>query len=372
MHGPPGSGRAVFTYHSPYDMSSIIRYSLSPVAVTVLIASVGTEAEPEFLATGRAANRAAIESIHSFACRMTVTKTAAQATSSVAAHYWRAGDKVRAKAQKNDRSLDVVVKDQKKYTLTTIGGQTAQAFLNILASQDEGVGEFDAWSLGMLTLTDRSPPHRLLFVNEYIEKYLRNIKRVAKKNEEGRDYLVVELTLGQTTQELWLDPRANYLMARVMGTTTEKGDRPIKTHGEKTVTRFSEIAPAVFFPERITSKYYTNDSLDFTEEVVFSDIVVNRPLPPGMFDLRIPAYTEVRDYIQDQQYKVDASGARIGPAREIPKLPPPVAGEAAGPQSETKEEPKSWTRWVLPSSLAILVIAGVLWLVRNRHDSREG
>jgi hypothetical protein len=82
-----------------------------------------------------------------------------------------------------------------------------------------------------------------------------------------------------------------------------------------------------------------------------------------VFEFRFPAGILVRDTIEGKSYRVDAAGKSMGAVLDLPPLFPPQAAGRTG--SETLQESKSWTPFVLPSSLCILGLAGILWAVRR-------
>jgi hypothetical protein len=69
-------------------------------------------------------------------------------------------------------------------------------------------------------------------------------------------------------------------------------------------------------------------------------------------------------------YKLDAEGHPSGTENVLdtaraPQQPP------SEPVAVLWEEPKSRTRYLLPASLGLLALAGVIWLVRRVREGRQ-
>jgi hypothetical protein len=187
---------------------------------------------------------------------------------------------------------------------------------------------------------------------------------VKRRTEEGVAYTVVSYSgPGSRVRydyEIWLNPQMNYLAAKwVIKEINSKSGKALPAT-EHRILKFAEVLPGIFFPE--VSKSKTLDGT-FLQSAVFSDIKINQPVPPELFDFRFPAGIQVFDAIEGKSYKIGADGNPSGPFKE---LLPPAAQDKVEAMSATAEEPKSWTRWILPSGVALLILGVLLWAVRKR------
>jgi len=207
----------------------------------------------------------------------------------------------------------------------------------------------------------------------------RKVKKAAERSVEGRTLFVIELDYprnkeftvkGNWSIEIFLDPAANYLIW--------KEERQVETQSAGTyrhaaeVTGFQEHQPGVFLPTGVQNKSFQGDQETLSVTTTLSAVRVNEPIPESMFRLRFPHNALVADNIRNTMYRVDAEGRRIFEEQPINRSPgtlnpitapvtPPPAGEI------TKEEPKSWNRWILPGAAAVLVLAGGVAVWKRRR-----
>ena len=168
-------------------------------------------------------------------------------------------------------------------------------------------------------------------------------------------------------------PLAEHL-AREIVLRSRRADEPNSNPrlSQQKVVRFKEVVPSIFFPEQVEFRNSGGDGPDSTIVVSFSNIRINQPLPPDVFDFpTIPAGARVVDDIKAESYIADAHGnPKSGTVETLVRLPPIPAGSAQ--PTESVDEPKSLTRWILPGSLAVLALAGGLWLFRKWRPAAAG
>jgi hypothetical protein len=201
------------------------------------------------------------------------------------------------------------------------------------------------------------------------------VKRVEKIQFGGREAVEVKLEFGgiengQGSAEVAIvfDPAVNFLVRKVTYDLMGGGH---SYHRELQVNQFRQVAPGVFFPERIEG-HATSDTGDIANNhsSVLSEIQVNGRLPDRTFKLTYPRNVTVLDEVRGVTYKTGADGNRISPERPIKKVTRPPAqgsGIPAGSLSESKTEPKSFARWILPLGIMALSFAGVIAIVRRRR-----
>ena len=130
------------------------------------------------------------------------------------------------------------------------------------------------------------------------------------------------------------------------------------------------------------TKLYRDGKVVLHDVVTFSEIRVNEPLPPNIFDLPIPPNATVVDHIQDRHYKVDANGKAVGEERPVDKFMPLPAGSGQRPVSPqgspvvalfaTTTEPQPVTRWIVYGFLVLLAVAGSFWYFRRLRAAAAG
>jgi hypothetical protein len=227
------------------------------------------------------------------------------------------------------------------------------------------------WDLGLLLFPGPDKDYLMLPFDELL-KQLDPPKKVSRRTEGGKEFVVVEYSYPETTSttdcEAWFDPQANYLVWRSVIKQTSPGLRVLAEHR---VLRFKEVAPGLFFPEEVEQYDGAGGSLRAIRTASFTDIRVNQPLPRDVFHLPFPPGIVVIDVVQGKSYTMGADGKPTGPIKDLPQQPPsPPAAAEVEPLGATLEEPKSWTRWVLPASAAVLVLAAGLWAKRKWNALR--
>ncbi len=315
----------------------------------------------------RAGNRSALDSIGTLHCIVAKSApvTPQGPVPKAIAEYWSSGNLSRFRTLLDHGSCDSVVGDTDARSVMRIRHASGKEDVQFTIGRMDPTaphGPMDPWALGLLKLCGpKGWPRSLedLLMNPH------QLKSVDRKTEDGKDFIVVALSLELLPNEkgdfeIWFDPRANYMASKLTGTSA---------HGkalhrrESRVVSFKEVLPTIYFPERVETLYYHDDDLARQEVVEFSEIEINRPVSPDMFVIAIPPNARVFDEFQGVEYHVDTQGNRIGAARSLASFPPLQPGaEQPGP---TLEEEGSWSRVIVLCSLGIFVIAGSLWFIRR-------
>jgi hypothetical protein len=312
-------------------------------------------------------NRATLDSIHTFSCRITLTYAAAGAAPTgkpVEGEYWRSGSTVRMRCANfvGRQLVDVIAKDSSEWGLSS-GATERHGWV----SPDHGrLPGCDAWALGLVTNALVAPGTQglqRLPLDELLQRG-QKVGQTSRRHDGGRDSIVVELmSTGDGRRELWFDPKFNYLSWKMVSLQFLKPGKRDERRVEWTVTRFTEAAPALYFPAQVEMSSSLNGNVTNTESVAFSDIRINEPLPPDVFHFRFPEGTKVSDRVSGKSYVTGADGNPAGPLQDMPAVvAPPVPPP---PGHVTRSEPTPWSSWILPCSVGILGGAAGLW-VRGR------
>lgn len=345
-----------------------MRRNLTAIAIAHLVISVracpaSAADERELLDLVRSGHQAAIQSIHTLSCRVSLTSIPQGPSASPTGEYWRSSDSVRVRWHHGNESHDTVRDDFRIRSVTTTrtpgGHRTVRATVGPDTRQP--LGMCDAWSLALLTFPGEQPGVVLTF-DELLKKP-NTLHRVDRQTDGVHELVHVDLEHDSARLEIWFDPRANYLPRRTIVTSAQplSGGKPLRS--EASVARFKEVAPTIYFPEKVEAQYYHDNRRVYAQVITFSDLRVNQSLPPDTFRLRFPSGARVADQFKGKAYKVGEDGNPLGGETDLATAPPLSAG--AGPRSETQTEPQPLTRWILPTSLGILVLACCLWLARK-------
>jgi hypothetical protein len=337
------------------------------------LASLAADPAPErpLLELAQNAHRAAIESLQSVECDVTVMRSQhGEASHKIAqGHYSRSGAAVRVQEETARGTQDGVVKDS---AATVLGkervrsGERPVPGSAVRTSIPEVAFSCDVWSQ-MLMQFHAPGQSRCRSLDEVLANALAP-PDVTKVHEGENEYVQVDVIIARNAgtdahMQLLLDPRVNYLVKReILGPYS-------RTRGVFEVKEFSEPVPGVFMPVAAITQTITDGREDSRLETKLSNVRINQPVPPDRFDLKMPAGTLVLDRIRHKQYKVGADGRPSGPEQDLVQavaLPVAKVDERESARSQTAGESGSLLRQlVLPISL-ILLIGGAIWIIRAR------
>lgn len=337
-------------------------------AVSLLAAGPPEEASPLELAQN--AHRAAIESLQSVECDVTVMRSQrGQAARKIAqGHYARSSGAVRVQEENARGTQDGVLKDS---AATVLGkeksrpGERTAISSAVRTSMPEVAFSCDVWSQ-MLMQFHAPGQSRSRSLDEVLANAVAP-PEVTKVHEGGNEYVQIDVIIARNAgtdahMQLLLDPRVNYLVKReVLGPRSP-------TRAVFEVEEFSEPIPGIFMPVAATAQTITDGQEQSRLEIKLSNIRINQPVAPDRFDLKIPAGTLVQDRIRHKQYKVAADG-RPGPEQDLIQpvaLPVAKADEHAETRSQTAAESGSLLKQLLLPVALLLLIGGSIWIIRSR------
>jgi hypothetical protein len=328
----------------------------------------------------RDAHRASRESIRTCACRLefvgTLTSPRPDSTDQkCSGRFWCSPDAMRARYLEFGQDTDSLWKDSVRNVVLRTSAEGRQAVAATRSSYANlHAGRCDPWVRALLVLN--IPTHGI--ENAPFEKLVSEAARWTKAERSligDKELIVIGLHFSGTKQipnswdvEVYFDPAVNYLVRKVI--YVDEGSKgPFRREDE--VLQFKECAPGLYFPEKIEGWSGTATNRDFHYVTVISDIRLNQPLPDDVFHFNFPNGVYLSDGIRGTNYRVGSKGNRISPEIPFGKIPPPPVGAVAQvvPGSETQEEPKPITRWILPLSVGILVLAAIAALVRRWRRS---
>jgi hypothetical protein len=317
----------------------------------------------------REAHRSTVESMHTFSCKVSVIYPADPKSLKETGQYWRSSDAVRVRGRVGDIEFDSLQRDS---VVRTVGGRPSgpggarQHGAAITAAKGRPFPACDVWELALCLFPGPGTDFMMLPFDELLKRSHR-LNEVSRRVQEGKEYIVVAYTHRETNWtndfEIWFDPRVNCLAWKSVVKQSSAGSANFINTTEQRVTSFREVAPGVFFPDKV-QQYDGNGKV--LRSASISDIRVNEPLAPNTFDLQFPPGIQVKDLVQGKAYLTGADGKPTQMLEDVHlgQLPSPTGIRPIG---ATREEPKTWTSWILPISITSLVLAaGFLALRRWR------
>ncbi len=308
-------------------------------------------------------HRIARDSIHTFYCRVLFSSSPERRGLFPQAEYWRSPDAIRIRSQRGDNSEDVLVQNSRVTTIVKEKKSRGEDSRAAISQMNVPLSQCDVWALGLLTFSD--PQNGWVTLDELMNGE-HKVNAVKRRTEGDREFIYIDLEQEKSRLEIWLDPHVNYL-ARKMYITNLKG---VNTRGESEVIRFKEAEPGIYFPEKVETRAYYDNNLTGITTKTFTDIRINQPIRPDVFQLHYPSGIMVMDTIQGKLYTVDSEGRPVGEVKDLQHVQTPPLRARANSQTATEFEPKSWTRWILPASLGVLAVGVISWLIRKRSGKR--
>jgi outer membrane lipoprotein-sorting protein len=313
-------------------------------------------------------HRASVDAIRSFHCRVIQTNDYDNKNVQ-SGEYWRSQDNVGIvwKEQGLDGKVVETGAVMKAYSHTVHKGKE----MDVLAINRRSAmpsNQCDVWYYALIVALPTDPESTAPTSFFDLLQILKDKEVLSTKTvvQDERQIVIMTYSPGKnTTEELWFDPGVNFLVRkhRIIVDTPDGSGR---VESVREVLKFTEAAPGYYFPAEVHAHVTRNDKTVASVRWHLTDIEINRPVDPKVFQFSLPAGTTAIDNIAGARYAVDERGNRSGaeeflePSRLLPLGPPLV-------KTETREEPQSILRWLLPISLGILGLAAVLWVVRKRR-----
>ena len=101
-------------------------------------------------------------------------------------------------------------------------------------------------------------------------------------------------------------------------------------------------------------------------------MIVNQPLPAGVFTLRFPRNVEVTDRIANTTYQADEQGRPISAVKKLgvwPSIPPPDPSKLIPP---TLSEADPWAWWPYAWVAGAAGVGALAWVARRRRAAGAG
>jgi len=345
------------------------------------------EGERTLLAKVRAAHAAAVNSIHSLACDITLSNEPRRPSDCTAA-YWQEGKKIRCRIQDAQLDRDILLEGARMTSVSTQiqRGARREPGGHIVEIPGYEVNP-NPWFCALMAFFSGKSPLSVSFDQLLAEPHeLHSVKAV---REDGRDMIHVHLSFAYTADgltsgklvreqrrlhlEFWFDPAVNYLVRKHVA-------RDERESSEQTVARFAEGRPGVFFPTLVKGILHQGGKLFTKRTVTITNLKINEPLPDDVFRFRFPPGITIRDDIKQEMRMSDDNGQpslpavdKNGVAQKYQASPPQLSLPQVKYTEATQEEEEGqpWRTWLLWFSAFLLLAAGARWFILRRRTARS-
>lgn len=359
-----------------------VRFRFAAALCMILVMTAARSADnDDLVGRVRDGHRAARESVRSLTAMVIIEEVHPRQGVREQGRYWRSGNT--ARLQQGLEGLHTQDALMKGGEIRTVGrtwatGKQAPTGIAIRQPGTALFGGCDVWTEMLIELT--GPDSAQISLDRVFETADGPV-RADRDTLDGRECIRLRYshTFGRGTKEQttqWHDVSRNYLICKL---TVEYSDDPSSHRGVVQVTDFIEPSPGVVFPVRVRRDHYQKGELSQSRLTTLSGVVINKPIPAT--DLELPALprgTILTDQIENKQGPVDSDWKPIGVMKPLaPVLPPANRAPLATPveSGPSTSEPVSSSRWVIAGSVAVLLLAAGVALVRRllagRHSASE-
>jgi hypothetical protein len=334
----------------------------------------------ELLHLVRQRNRESIELIQSYHCEVTSKSLRPNHSSTgnptYPGQYWRSGNDIRVNLRIDTTFVESVLQNGKIVSLNKLmnGKNRLEFFGRIHPNKPFAIDPYqDVWYRSLFSHYKHEKTGDLgnttfVFDDLLKDKHYRLVK-IEKRKEKEIDYIVADLSCFDTIWQFWFNPKVNYLVEKLLlrKQISESKDQFISI---RTVKQFREVSPGIFCPTQSEFQTYLDGELEYIDTFEFNKLSVNQILPNTTFQIVFPPETEVEDRIQGIRYIVGKDGLPKQIKKGLGSFPPSIGKESHSNfrPLPLSNEARSWTRFLVPLSSALLVFA---LLVRARRKNQS-
>jgi hypothetical protein len=328
----------------------------------------------------RLSHRAAVQSIHTQYCRFaeeTVQSDNRQLRTNEG-EYWRTGNTIYISQKppgfsepmlqiwsSNSKTTSLV--DQRKVE----GGRNTQ-YATIVPEADH-ISDL-VWGKALFLFL--GPQYDWLTLDELLTKP-HKVHECKILVEDGRQLVLVRLSHEKAILDICFDPAANYLVQKiVVELVVPPGTKAKGGKGIREVTKFKEVNPGLFFPDRVEVRQTAPGQQQprLTHVHLFSDVQINGVVPDSVFMARLPAGIEVLDSIQNKKYTVEPDGTlSVRPGETLAEVAPlSLSSRKAISSSNVSGMPKKNSFRII--SLIVIGLIGIgtgLWLILRKQRRKR-
>jgi hypothetical protein len=167
-------------------------------------------------------------------------------------------------------------------------------------------------------------------------------------------------------EDIFFDPRRNYVVAKVVGYPDLKD---LSSQHRFEVTNFTEPKPGIYFPGSVKNTYVNQGKSEPGMTTTFTNVRINERIDPNKLHLRFPAGTQVTDLRSGKTYQVDENEQPVGPEKPMAK-PRNLIQERIYPTALQPSTP--WPTIALGTVAGVLGVVGLGFLVWRRRRAVRG
>lgn len=218
---------------------------------------------------------------------------------------------------------------------------------------------------GRIHLTFRCRDARYVGLDELFKTKTQLI--LYKPHDSGANNLaVLDMIRDGIRYELSFDPRANFLVKNLVQEYWPKPDgAPSRERVESSVSRFEEVAPAVYFPVVLRLAVAANGKRVLDHEYQLTNVRVNHPIPDSGFRPQYPAGTEIVNAVtQTIDRATDNGGTTPTPGKIISPHRPVTSPVGSAVTRQTTDETDPIVNAIRWTSFILILIGMSLWAYR--------
>jgi hypothetical protein len=350
--------------------------TLIPIAVLVFV-SPDEKKQLQDLVT---AHRAARDSVVTIAGNIQQQTEERASPLNLTGTFWKNSDGYRVRVERQpdstfrDRMVDsLYLRGQFQQVIRRSRGSGEETIL--LKQEKKSILDFgNPWLFGLLAFIGPKSIGAYT-LEETLENKELTLSSISNETIDGTPAVTIRLKHAAGEFLLRFSAKVNYLTQRVEYSV---GSGRIRSVHE--VKSFAEPEPGLFFPEKIVMSNYVSGQLRETVTTQIRIISMNQPIPSAVFVSPIPRGTLCHDLINNQLYKVDSQGNRIGPlldkaGKPLSSVATPSDAKADATPSpvppptllgQTQQESFSWLWLLVAGSIGLLSAAGIIVYVNRR------
>ena len=281
---------------------------------------------------------------------------------------WRRGNDVRQKESDAQSTNDVFFLGGRLTSISVSKQPDGSKFVGaVISPATVGLSRVDLWMSALCVIHEPRVTLDDLLGGDYTLESAEFTGSGAKRR--GR------LSLASPTSGrlvITVDPSANYMIDKVESYhTSHHAGKKFEAKMVREVESFAEVAPGIFFPQKVKGSGGQNGRTDSTSVTTFSEVVVNQPIPASVFTLRFPPNVAVTDRIAGTTYQADVQGRPTSAVKKLGVYVPPSPPAPSEIILPTLEEPSQpW--WPYALAVAGAGVCASAWWVKRYQTMRAG
>jgi hypothetical protein len=351
------------------EVGAVIIAMLVSILPQIGLAPTLESPDAELVAQVVAGNAATLQLIESYYSSVVYSSSAQDRTATPVAEYWRTKDFSRIRAKMTPTStVDIHSSGGRSQQILTSTGQSLiPGDIHVTVDESRRFRlETDAWQLSLLDLPamiTAKPPLVVYNLTELAAKG--TVMEAGWTRLDGNKVarLAIDLKDERRNYVVWVDPKKNWLIARVIQ-TLKGADGNESFRIEHQVEDWLEIKPSILVPTATSFSIRYKGKTVRQQYVRFEGVRVNDPLPPVPPMPKLPRGSFTADFNEGIVYQVDGQGRRTN---RVYKIGAESSGFADAVRRPVEDSSYTIWGWALGiGSLSTAAVALILLLLRRR------